>query len=228
MIVSTIVLWVELIVRSGAIVAGTLFMPLALAGIVWPVTALWAKRLAETLFALIISKLVIVVLLVTGTALMVGSNGVAGTITGVTVVLVASFAPFALLRLLPFVEAAAVGHLDGLARRGMSRSVALGLAAMDGVGGMVLGSAAMGGAAEGPQPPMAEGEPPDEDYLRLFGPEGFSGSDRPTVAGSAPGPIGYPDDGTRGDTSRAEDQGGTAGTGSGSDGSELGWWAEEP
>lgn len=53
---------------------------------------------------------------------------------GVAVLLLAGFAPFALLRMVPVVEAAAMAHLEGLSRRpfeGTRRSMAL---AASGVG----------------------------------------------------------------------------------------------
>ena len=53
------ILWVELIVRSAAVAVATLFIPIALAGLVWSATAHWARRVGETLAALVLSKLVI-------------------------------------------------------------------------------------------------------------------------------------------------------------------------
>ena len=56
---TAMVLWLELIVRAAAITAASLFLPLVLAALVWPAIGHWARRLADTLAALVLSKLVI-------------------------------------------------------------------------------------------------------------------------------------------------------------------------
>ena len=53
-------IWLELALRSAAIELAVLFMPFALAGMIWPATAHWAKRLLELLGALLLTKPVIV------------------------------------------------------------------------------------------------------------------------------------------------------------------------
>ncbi|HLN06521.1 MAG TPA: hypothetical protein VK217_09595, partial [Acidimicrobiales bacterium] len=71
-------LWLELAVRSAAIAAASLFLPLALAGVAWPATSHWARRLGETLAALVVSKLVIAAVLALAAGLLGSSSGVAG------------------------------------------------------------------------------------------------------------------------------------------------------
>ncbi|MDA8391306.1 MAG: hypothetical protein M0Z87_00605 [Actinomycetota bacterium] len=115
-------LWLELILRSAAILAATMFMPLALAGMIWPVTTAWARRLAETLMALIFSKLVMVAVLALGASAMVSGGrhlDVASLLSGAALLLMATFSPFALLRMVPFIESGAVGHLEGTGRRAL-------------------------------------------------------------------------------------------------------------
>ena len=111
------VLWLELAVRSAAIAAASLFLPLALVGLAWPATSHWARRLGETLAALVLSKLVIASVLALAAGLLGSSSGVSGVVEGVALLAVAAFAPFALLKLVPAVEAGAVAHLEGLGRR---------------------------------------------------------------------------------------------------------------
>ena len=111
------VLWLELAVRSAAIAAASLFLPLALVGLAWPATSHWARRLGETLAALVLSKLVIASVLALAAGLLGSSSGVAGVVEGVALLAVAAFAPFALLKLVPAVEAGAVAHLEGLGQR---------------------------------------------------------------------------------------------------------------
>jgi hypothetical protein len=117
--VGAFLVWLELVVRSAAITVATLFLPLALAGTIWPATVHWARRLAETLAALVLSKLVIVAVLglAAGELSSIGRAGLGAAVGGVALLAMAVLAPFALLRLVPAVEAGAVAHLEGLARR---------------------------------------------------------------------------------------------------------------
>ncbi len=58
--VAAFVLWLELLIRAAAVYVAVLFLPLALATLVWPAVSHWCRRLVETLAALILSKFVIV------------------------------------------------------------------------------------------------------------------------------------------------------------------------
>ena len=124
--VSAFVLWLELLIRSAAVYVAVLFLPLALATLVWPAVSHWCRRLIETLAALILSKFVIVATLSLAAGAV--SSGTAGSgshglgfsavLAGGALLLMATFTPFAILRLIPAVEAGAVGHLEGLHSRG--------------------------------------------------------------------------------------------------------------
>jgi hypothetical protein len=146
-------LWLELAVRSAAIAAASLFLPLALVGLAWPATSHWARRLGETLAALVLSKLVIASVLALAAGLLGDSSGVSGVVEGVALLAVAAFAPFALLKLIPAVEAGAVAHLEGLGQRSAHAGQRLGteIASLEiggagGVGGLAgLGSKGAGG-----------------------------------------------------------------------------------
>jgi hypothetical protein len=124
--VAAFVLWLELLIRAAAVYVAVLFLPLALATLVWPAVSHWCRRLVETLAALILSKFVIVATLslaagavASGTA---GSgshgSGFSSVLAGGALLLMATFVPFAILRMIPAVEAGAVAHLDGLRERG--------------------------------------------------------------------------------------------------------------
>ena len=120
------VLWLELLIRAAAVYVAVLFLPLALATLVWPAVSHWCRRLVETLAALILSKFVIVATLSLAAGAV--SSGTAGTgdhgagfssvLAGGALLLMATFVPFAILRMIPAVEAGAVAHLDGLRQRG--------------------------------------------------------------------------------------------------------------
>ncbi|MDQ6784763.1 MAG: hypothetical protein M3063_15275 [Actinomycetota bacterium] len=109
--------WLELVVRSAAVYVAVFFLPLALAGLVWPATAHMAKRLVEGLAALILAKFVIVATLTLGAGAVASVRGVDQVAAGTAILFVAAFAPFVLFRMVPIIEASALAHLEGLSRR---------------------------------------------------------------------------------------------------------------
>lgn len=123
--VAAFVLWMELLIRAAAVYVAVLFLPLALATLVWPSVAHWCRRLVETLAALILSKFVIVATLslaagavASGASGSPDSDGFNAVLAGGALLVLATFVPYAILRLIPAVEAGAVGHLEGLRQRG--------------------------------------------------------------------------------------------------------------
>jgi hypothetical protein len=117
LIVGSVLLWLELVVRAAAIYVAVFFMPLALACFVWPATTAIAKRTVELLAALILSKFVIVATLTLGVAALHGGPSPDNAVIGSAILLIAAFAPFCLLRLAPIVEAGAIAHLEGMSHR---------------------------------------------------------------------------------------------------------------
>jgi hypothetical protein len=96
-----------------------------MATLVWPSVSHWCRRLVETLTALILSKFVIVATLslaagaiASGASGGPNSGGFSAVLAGGALLVMATFVPFAILRLIPAIEAGAVGHLDGLRERG--------------------------------------------------------------------------------------------------------------
>jgi hypothetical protein len=94
--------------------------------------------LVDTLVALILSKFVIVSVLSLAAGALAGGSGSSpsgsagsaaggGSFTdvlgGAALLLLAAFAPWALFRLLPFLEAGAVGHLEGAGRRSVQAAI---------------------------------------------------------------------------------------------------------
>jgi hypothetical protein len=116
-LLGALALWLELVLRATAIELAVFFMPLALAGLVWPATAHWAKRLTEVLVALMLAKPIIVGALCLGGSALQDTNDPSAAVNGVAILLMAAFAPMALLKLVPLVEVAAIAHLEGLSRR---------------------------------------------------------------------------------------------------------------
>ncbi|HVX23106.1 MAG TPA: hypothetical protein VHB02_17325 [Acidimicrobiales bacterium] len=118
LVVGALALWFELLARTAAVYVAVLFLPLALASMAWPAISHWARRLADTLAALVLSKFVIVVVLsLAVSALGSGQSGLSSVFAGAALLFLAVFAPFVLLRIVPAVEAGAVHQLEGLRRR---------------------------------------------------------------------------------------------------------------
>jgi hypothetical protein len=116
---ASFVLWLELLVRAAAVYVAVLFLPLVLAALVWPSVSSWCRRLVETLAALILSKFVIVATLsLAAGAVGSSSSNFASVLAGGALLVLASFVPFSILRLIPVIEAGAVGHLEGARQRG--------------------------------------------------------------------------------------------------------------
>ena len=125
-LVGALLVWAELVVRSALVYLLVAFAPLILAARIWPAARGMFRRLCELGIALIVSKLVIGLALAVGaTALGAGDAGatdgsgggmsLAGLLGGATLMGLAAFTPFVVLRLLPLVESAVVAH-------GVSRS----------------------------------------------------------------------------------------------------------
>lgn len=110
--------WLELVVRAVAITVASLFIPLALAGLVWPATQRWIWRLAETLFALVMSKVVIAAILALAVTSIGSPKGANMVLEGIALFILCAWSPFSLFRLIPFIEAGAVGHFESLGHKG--------------------------------------------------------------------------------------------------------------
>lgn len=118
-VLGAFILWIELLLRAGAIYVAALFLPLAFAGLVWPSTQHLARRLVHVLVALIFSKFVIVAIIslcASGLAELGGlddDHGFAAVLAMTGMLLIAVYSPFALLAALPGMEEAvraAAGH----------------------------------------------------------------------------------------------------------------------
>jgi type IV secretion system protein TrbL len=124
-VIGALLIWLELLLRSAAVYVAVMFLPLTLSGLVWPATARCAKRLIEILVALIFSKFVIVAVIdlaVSGLGAQ-PKDALGAGLAGAAMLLLAGFAPFTLLRLVPVVEAGAIGHLEGMSRRPIAAGV---------------------------------------------------------------------------------------------------------
>ena len=148
-VAATLALWLELLVRNAAVYVIVLMLPLFFAAMVWPARRTLAIRAIETLIALILSKFAIVAVLSLGGSALGHSTipGPASVLTGGTLVLLAAFTPWALLRMLPLHElaSAAAGGLSQAPRQTLSTAVRTGMELADGWG--ALGADELGSRA---------------------------------------------------------------------------------
>ena len=106
-VMAALALALELIVRAAAVYVVVLMLPLAFAALVWPARRIWAVRMVELLVSLILSKFVIVaVLSLAGAAFEADNTGTSQLLTAMALLLLSTFSPWALMRLLPFTELA--------------------------------------------------------------------------------------------------------------------------
>lgn len=124
-VAGAVALWTELLIRDAAVYVIVVMLPLAFAALVWPARRVWALRGVEMLVALILAKLAVVTVLTLGGAAL-ESVTVAGFLAGFVLLMLAVFAPWAMLRLVPVAElaAGAAGGLRGEAMRGSGASAA--------------------------------------------------------------------------------------------------------
>lgn len=120
-LVGAFFVWVELAIRSALVFLLVACAPLVLAARIWPAARGIFRRLVELAVAVIVSKFVIALALALGSAALAGggpneggSAGVglslAGLLGGATLMGLAAFTPFVVLRLLPVIETAAIAH----------------------------------------------------------------------------------------------------------------------
>ncbi|HET6748084.1 MAG TPA: hypothetical protein VFL71_02395, partial [Actinomycetes bacterium] len=107
-----------------------LFLPLALAAMIWPAGWRWCRRLIEFLIAIIFAKVFIVAIInLAAAGLARGGLGdkFEGVLAGGALLLMAAFTPIALLKLIPLAEAAVVtaGHQRAALRQATAGATAL-------------------------------------------------------------------------------------------------------
>jgi hypothetical protein len=117
-ILAGILVYVELVLREIVIYVALLFLPLALAAIVWPAARRWAVALAETIAAATLSKFLIASVMSLAVAAASGTgagrgNSFPAVILGAVLLGMAAYAPYKFLRMLPQMEMAALHAVRG-------------------------------------------------------------------------------------------------------------------
>jgi hypothetical protein len=99
--------WIELVARDASVYVVSLFMPMALAASIWPRWSGALRRTGELLVVIISSKFVIVSVVALAAGLLADKEqGVEHLLAASALMLLACFAPFMLLKLVPFAEGA--------------------------------------------------------------------------------------------------------------------------
>ena len=113
LILATIMVWMVFLIRAAAILVTYAFMPIAFAGILFPATRGWIRRLIEVQLSFIMSKMVIVGIFALGAEVLTGAdNALAGMMQASALFFLAAFSPFALMKLLPFVSNEAMDAME--------------------------------------------------------------------------------------------------------------------
>jgi type IV secretion system protein TrbL len=160
-IIAVVCCYFALVVRRVLIVVAAVMAPLALAGATAQITRSWVRRWSETILALVFSKVILVIVLITGFHLLQGAgatniaSAMASLIGGVGLLFIAAFSPLMAMKMVSFTgghfaEAASLGHQAVSAAAAPVKKVAhVGTAALSG------GASAAAGAAFGVRLPGA-------------------------------------------------------------------------
>jgi hypothetical protein len=173
-------LWCELIVRAVVLTLLLVLVPVIVPLATFPAGRRMGWRLAETFLAVAASKFLIVITLLLGFDELQGSSATQ-VITGAVTLMLATFSPFLLLKVIPFMESAALHNLEGVRAR-FTKSVA----------NIPSSPAAQAVRALRPGVPFTGPEPrPDDLGLGMW--EGTPETPMPVVTGEKlPPPIGTP------------------------------------
>lgn len=188
-VMAALALAVELLVRAAAVYIVVLMLPLAFAAMVWPARRIWAVRLVELLSSLVLSKFVIVaVLSLAGAAFADGTPGIGELLVAMSLILLSTFAPWALMRILPFTELAA--GAAGMMRQELPAAharAASSAANLSGAGELAMDlparlrdqAATMHARGGGESWQSTPSSPPSEAYPSAWGPASADASSEP-------------------------------------------------
>lgn len=115
--------WIELVARDASVYVVSLFLPMALAASIWPRWSGALRRTGELLVVIISSKFVIVSVVALAAGLLADKEqGVEHLLAASALMLLACFAPFMLLKLVPFAEGAMASAYGRRSASGASMS----------------------------------------------------------------------------------------------------------
>ncbi len=109
-------LWCELVLRTVVLALLLVVVPVVVPLSTFPSLRRIGIRLGETILAVAASKFLIVIALTLGFNELMGDSA-SLVIAGAVTLLLATFSPYVLLKLIPFVEQSALHNLEGIRRR---------------------------------------------------------------------------------------------------------------
>jgi hypothetical protein len=179
-VVGAWLLWCELIIRAVVLTLLLVLVPVIVPLATFPAGRRLGWRLAETFLAVAVSKLLIVITLTLGFDELLGSSATE-VITGALTLILATCSPYLLLKMIPFVETAALHNLEGVRAR-LTKSVT----------GLSSSPLVRGAQALMPDEPVTgPAERPEDLGLGMW--EGGPEAPMPEATGnSLPPPIGTP------------------------------------
>jgi len=107
LVTSALIVWFSLLIRKALLLIALVFGPFAMAGLSWDATRGWLSKWASFVIAMILSKLVLVTILLIGVSL-AGSplepdlQAISEPVTGVVLLLIATFAPYMAYKFIAF------------------------------------------------------------------------------------------------------------------------------
>ena len=195
-IIATVMLWIELMVRSSLMYLLVAVSPLAFAASVWPAARGVVRKLIELMLAVILSKLVISIALAVGVAALAGAGQAAGPspaigewaaqglgtlIVGASIICLSAFSPFMILKLIPIAEGALIAQ--GMSRAPFNTARSTMSTAYYARSMRRLSGTQGSGSGDSPPPPDASAPPLGPSGEGAAGPAGLSGD--AGAAGSA-------------------------------------------
>jgi len=109
-LIAIVIVWAAMMVRKMLIIIAAVFAPIAFSGAASKATAPWVKRWIEFTIALVLSKLVLAIILVTGVKVLDGAGSTSGGMTqqgtqlaiGILILCMAGFAPWVAVKSIHF------------------------------------------------------------------------------------------------------------------------------
>lgn len=168
LIIGALVVWGTLLLRKAAVLVVGVFAPVAFAGSAHERTSVWTRRWIETMVALIVTKLVMVIVFVLGASAFGQAGGggedtgatLSDLLTGVLLIFMTALTPVASYKFLHWAEMQVASHMHGVmsssgalphARSAVSRGARMAMSmGTGGIGGAAMAAApAMGGTPTG-------------------------------------------------------------------------------
>jgi type IV secretion system protein TrbL len=112
-VIGSVLVWAVFIIRKALIIIAAVFAPVAFGGAPADATRSWVRKWIEFTVAMVFSKLVVVLIFTIALSLLTqpggGANGLSNLMTGLLLLILASFSPWMVFKLVHFVGGDLVG-----------------------------------------------------------------------------------------------------------------------